>query len=112
MDTQKIDMFLMANSKFFPSSQLGFIRENLLKIKEEKWPLVQVMQFQDPTTCLIVSLLVGGLGVDRFMIGDIGIGVGKLLTCGGMGIWTIVDWFLIMDACRQKNLTQLQQAMY
>ena len=31
------------------------------------------------------------------------LGVGKLLTCGGCGIWSIVDWFLIMDATRQSN---------
>ena len=69
MDTQKLDMFLMANAKFFPSSQLGFIRDSLSKMPAEKWPIVQTMQFKDPTTCLIVSLLAGSLGIDRFMIG-------------------------------------------
>jgi hypothetical protein len=55
--------------------------------------------------------LAGTLGVDRFVIGDVGLGVGKLLTCGGFGIWAIVDWFLIMGATREKNLTALQQAL-
>ena len=35
------------------------------------------------------------------------LGVGKLLTCGGCGIWSIVDWFLIMDATRQSNAQKL-----
>lgn len=72
--------------------------------------LIQMQQFKDPTTSLIVSLVGGGaLGIDRFMIGDTGIGVGKLLTCGGLGIWSIIDLFLIMGATREKNMEKLQQ---
>ena len=72
----------------------------------------KTLQFQDPTTILIVSLLAGGLGIDRFMIGDTGLGVGKLLTCGGFGIWAIVDWFIIMGAAKDKNIAKLQQVLY
>lgn len=56
---------------------------------------------------LIISLLGGTLGIDRFLLGQIGLGVGKLLTCGGCGIWSIVDLFLIMDATRQSNAQKL-----
>jgi hypothetical protein len=45
------------------------------------------------------------------MIGDTGLGIGKLLTCGGLGIWTIIDWFMIMGATREKNMEKLQQAL-
>ena len=41
------------------------------------------------------------------MIGDTGLGVGKLLTCGGLGIWTIVDWFLIMGRAREVNFQKV-----
>ena len=37
----------------------------------------------------------------------IGLGFAKLLTCGGLGIWTIADWFFIMDATRARNLARL-----
>jgi hypothetical protein len=46
------------------------------------------------------------------MIGDTGLGVGKLLTCGGLGIWAIIDWFMIQKATREKNMQKIQQFLY
>jgi TM2 domain-containing membrane protein YozV len=112
MDTQKVDMFIMTNGKFFESHHLNFIREKLLSTDDSKWAIISGTQFKDPSTTLIVSILAGSLGIDRFMIGDTGIGVGKLLTCGGFGIWTIVDWFMIQNATREKNIQQIQRLLY
>ena len=112
MKAEKVDVFIMANGKLFESHQISQIRERLIQMDDSKWALVQTLQFKDPTTILIVSLLGGSLGIDRFMIGDTGLGIGKLLTCGGLGIWTIIDWFSIMGATRESNMTKLQQVLY
>jgi TM2 domain-containing membrane protein YozV len=112
MESQKVDMFLMTNGKFFESHQMNMIRERLLALDDSKWPMLSTIQFKDPTTTLIVSILAGGLGIDRFMIGDTGLGVGKLLTCGGLGIWSIIDWFMIQNATREKNMQKIQPFLY
>ena len=112
MEAQKVDMFIMTNSKFFESYQLNEIRERLLTMDESKWFSVSTLQFKDPTTSLIISILAGSMGIDRFMIGDTGIGVGKLLTCGGFGVWTIIDWFMIQGATREKNMQKIQAFLY
>jgi len=109
MEAQKVDMFIMTNGKFFESHQINAIREKLLTLDESKWAMLSTIQFKDPTTTLIVSILAGNLGIDRFMIGDTGLGVGKLLTCGGLGIWAIIDWFMIQGATREKNFQKIQQ---
>lgn len=103
---------MMMNSKFFEAHHLGAIRERLTTLDESKASTVQMIQFKDPTIVLIISILIGGLGIDRFYIGDTGLGIGKLLTCGGLGIWTIIDWFLIMGATREKNMETFQQSLY
>lgn len=112
MDVQKVDMFIISNGKFFEGHQMNMIRERLLALDDSKWALLSTIQFKDPTTSLIVSILAGGLGIDRFMIGDTGLGIGKLLTCGGLGIWSIVDWFQIQKATRDKNLQKIQQFLF
>ena len=111
MEAQKVDMFIMANVKYFESHQVPQIRERLISMDDSKWAQIQTVQFKDPTTSLIVSLLGGQLGIDRFMIGDTGMGIGKLLTCGGFGVWAIVDWFMIMGATREKNMAKLNSVM-
>ncbi len=45
---------------------------------------------------LILSILLGSLGVDRFYMGYIGTGILKLITIGGIGIWWLIDLILII----------------
>tara|TARA_Y100000588_G_C14185462_1_gene895654 strand:- start:692 stop:922 length:231 start_codon:yes stop_codon:yes gene_type:complete len=51
---------------------------------------------KDWMTTLLLSIILGGLGVDRFYTGHIGLGVLKLLTAGGCGIWYLIDLFKII----------------
>ena len=111
MEQQKVDMFMMMNNKYFPESQIPFIRERLLAADDNKASMLHALQFKDPTISLIISLFIGGWGIDRFYIGDTGLGIGKLVTCGGFGIWAIIDWFLIMGSTREKNLTRLMSVI-
>lgn len=64
---------------------------------------IMAADYTSPVLSIVLSVIVGELGIDRFLIGDIGLGIGKLLTGGGCGIWWLIDLFLIMDATKKKN---------
>jgi len=54
-----------------------------------------VFSRKDWLTALLISFFLGGLGIDRFYLGHTGLGVVKLLTLGGCGIWALIDFILI-----------------
>jgi TM2 domain-containing membrane protein YozV len=58
---------------------------------------------------ILLSIFVGTLGVDRFYLGYTGLGILKLITLGGCGIWAIVDIILIATgSLKDKNGVPLQ----
>lgn len=111
MEQAKVDLFIANNSSKLPEEQLPVIREKLMGLDDNKWIVVSSVQFKDPTTALILSLFLGCYGIDRFYLGHTGLGVGKLLTCGGCGIWAIIDWFNISKATRNVNYQKLQSVL-
>jgi len=46
-------------------------------------------------TVFLLSYFLGQLGVDRFYLGQTGLGIAKLLTCGGAGFWALIDVIVI-----------------
>lgn len=98
-----ITAFMIANQKRFHTVDMLRIKENLSKMSEQELLVLNGTDFKDPTVSIILSVLVGGLGVDRFYIGDVGLGVAKLLTGGGLGVWWLVDLFLIQKKTKNNN---------
>ena len=84
--------------------EVAHAKRDLTESEQTQFELQYTRMHKNPTTALILSILFGGIGVDRFYIGDTGLGIGKLLTLGGVGIWAFVDWFLIRGATEAKNI--------
>lgn len=110
MDYDKVELYLMNNQKFFKANVIETIREELLDLDDNSFLLAPV-SYRDPIMMLIISIVGGVFGVDRFLIGDMGMGLLKLLTGGLCGILTIVDWVIIMDRTRDYNYRQFMNTI-
>lgn len=109
---QQVEQLIAAYGERVPISCLSSLREMLLSTTMS-YSEVQVvlMQMKDPIISLIFSIVVGYLGIDRFYVDDIGLGIIKLITCGGLYIWWLVDIFLIMGKTRMRNYERLTQVL-
>lgn len=106
-----IASFISENQKrFFPADLLQ-IKNSLQSMPDNQLLALNGVNFKDPTVSVVLSVLVGGLGVDRFYIGDTGLGVLKLITGGGLGIWWLVDLFIISDKTKENNKEDLDEAL-
>lgn len=105
MKAEYIDKFLAKNENKFPDFEIPIHR--LLELDDKMNVLLEKQSFTNPHMVLLISILFGVFGSDRFINGDIWIGLGKLLTLGGLGIWAVIDWFRIMDAVKRKNMNKL-----
>ncbi|MDX3586025.1 TM2 domain-containing protein [Streptomyces europaeiscabiei] len=46
----------------------------------------------------VLQLFLGAFGIGRFYVGSVGVGVAQLLTCGGLGIWSLIDGILFLTS--------------
>ena len=61
---------------------------------------------KNPVVAFGWNVWLGWLGADRFYCGQVLLGVLKLLTMGGFGIWVLIDCFLIAGTARDKSIEQ------
>ena len=89
-------------------AQLNALKHNLSGEERLQFDMQLASLRKSPGVALILGLLFGSFGIDRFYVGHIGLGVAKLLTLGGLGIWALVDLFFIMSAARRQNMAIAQ----
>lgn len=106
METSRIDQFLLMNGSKFPPECIVEISEALKLTADDHAQVAVSYPYKDPTIAIILSVIIGSLGVDRFYVGDILLGILKLITAGGCGIWWFVDLFLIMGAPHAVKTTR------
>lgn len=107
MENEKIDFYLLSNHGKFPEEKLGFLKNRLHTVSDERLDLLTTLKLKNPALILVVSLLLGIFGVDRFLLGDTGLAVFKLLTLGGFGFFFIIDWFLVYRRAKDKNYNKV-----
>ena len=108
MEKTKVDQFVMVNADKFPEFAVMQIREKLEKADDSKESMLIATPWKSPMTSFLLAFFLGGFGADRFYLGETGLGILKLLTCGGAGIWALIDLFTAFGRAKSYNLRRLQ----
>lgn len=103
VDPQKVEMYILSNRQYFPSEKLVYLKNKMMEMDENKFEMISTIDLKSPQTIILISIFLGALGVDRFMIGDIGMGILKLLTGGLCAILWFFDLFTISDRVKKIN---------
>ena len=109
MNSEFIDGFSTTYSGYFSPDKLKYLSDKMKNQKVEKMIKVCNCGLKKPSEVLFVSVFLGIFGVDRFLIGDVGMGVLKLLTLGGCGLLSVADWFMIAERVREKNFKAVME---
>ncbi|MCK9617607.1 MAG: TM2 domain-containing protein [Lentimicrobiaceae bacterium] len=100
MEKSKVDMFIGMNAENFNPQDIMVIKERLEKMDDDKFYLIQCTEFQKPSIILIIAIL---LGWERFWLDDMGLGIVKILTCYGCGIWWLIDIISAKERTKKYN---------
>ncbi len=112
MEQTKVQQLLMQYKELIPGDKLNYLKGALEKASDDAYNSVLMAKTYNKTTTLLLSIFLGGLGVDRFYIGDTGIGVAKLLL-GWLtfGIWPLVDIFCTYKKAQEKTFNNIISAL-
>lgn len=98
-----IELFVTQKGECFSEVDLNRIKTKLVDMDDDRVQMVTSLEYKKPLTILLVSIFIGSLGIDRFLLGDTMNGAIKLITGGGCGVWWLIDIFLISDKTKQFN---------
>ena len=108
MSEENVRQVLQSLSGKIPEEKMPLLKNSLANADDKTVDAILCADLHNPTHILLFSIFLGGFCVDRFMIGDIGLGVAKLLlgwlTCG---LWPLIDIFLSYKRAKDKNFNKI-----
>ena len=84
------------------------VQNKLVEIDDDKAAIIMSLNLQKPTVILIIAII---LGWDRFFLGDVALGLIKVLTCYGGGIWWLIDIFSAKRRTYDYNYRKFREAV-
>ncbi len=119
MEQNKVYAILMQYRDSIDTEQIPILQNALENASDEVYPRLQFVSTKSPMVTLILSIFCGNLGIDRFYLGDIGLGITKLLliplviifTLGVGSIWALLDIYFCYKKSKKINFKNLMRAI-
>lgn len=105
--------FVMSLQDKVGASELIILQQKIEKVPDNELVNLLAVGLKNPILGLILGLLFGGLGVDRFYKGDILLGILKFLSCFILigFVWVVIDYFLVYSGIKKDNFSKLMLAL-
>ena len=106
MDNNQVNFWLGVNTENFNPTDLPAIKATLEQMDNNQMMFLQSAEFKKPSTIFLIAFL---LGWERFFLGDVGLGIVKVITAYGCGIWWLIDIFTAKERAKKYNFQQFQK---
>ncbi|GHS94383.1 hypothetical protein FACS1894207_2490 [Bacteroidia bacterium] len=107
MQQNQLNMWLSMNADKFRQQDLTYIQNVLVAMPDEQMIYLQGAEYKKPSTIFLIAFF---LGWERFFLDDIGLGILKVITGYGCGIWWLIDIFTAKKRAQKYNFQQFQKA--
>lgn len=112
MIQENIRACLQTLSSKIPTETISLIKRRLENADDKVAEEIIFAKYDDPILILILSVFTGSLGIDRFLLGDVGLGVCKLLFGWlTLGIWPLADIYFCYQKAKKRNLDRVMQIL-
>jgi|GEM_PF-86609 len=111
MKETAVNRYLSRYGKFFEDEALPYVRNALRDTDDVYENELYQLNLKDPMLMTAASLAGGVFGIDRFLLGEVGMGILKLCTGGLFGFLTVADWIRIRSKAKQKNYDTFMNAV-
>jgi len=106
MDNNQVNFWLSINAANFAPEVLPTVRGKLEQANDTQMMYLQSVSFKKPSTILLIAIF---LGWERFFLNDIALGIVKVITGYGCGIWWLIDLFTAKKRAQKYNFEQFQK---
>ena len=96
------EYWLQQNLKYFPNVRVAEIQNSIQNMSDQEFNMLCSVEYKDPTIILILAIFC----FDRFLLDDVGLGIVKIITGGGCGVWWILDMVSAQNRAKEFNYNQ------